>query len=95
MIGATKAYSRMPASSPRTAAALVIRALEGRGEVVQRAEGFAMEVLRVFAPGVARQLMNVAYRVMPESAPEARTRAERPLAVLASAVVRPIWRGLR
>ncbi|MBC6447960.1 SDR family oxidoreductase [Actinokineospora xionganensis] len=95
MIGATKAYSRMPASSPRAAADLVIRALQGRGEVVQRAEGFAMELLRVFAPGVARQLMNVAYRVMPESAPEARRRPERPLAVLASAVVRPIWRGLR
>ncbi|HVK24269.1 MAG TPA: SDR family oxidoreductase [Actinokineospora sp.] len=95
MIGATDAYSRMPATSPRAAADLVIKGLTGRGEVVQRPEGLAMEVLRVFLPGVARQALNLAYRVMPESAPEARERPEAPVTALVSAAIRPLWRRLR
>ncbi|WP_285500603.1 SDR family oxidoreductase [Actinokineospora sp. NBRC 105648] len=95
MIGATDVYKGIPATSPEKAAALVLKALSGGREVVQRPEGFAMELLRVFAPGLSRQVLNIAYRVTPESAPEARTRAERPLAVLATALVRPVWRRLR
>ncbi|MCP2269631.1 SDR family oxidoreductase [Actinokineospora diospyrosa] len=95
MIGATDAYKGVPATSPKTAAKLIVRALTSEAEVVQRPEGFAMELLRVFAPGLARQILNIAYRLTGESAPEARTRPERPLPVLATALVRPLWRGLR
>ncbi|MDQ3579033.1 MAG: SDR family NAD(P)-dependent oxidoreductase, partial [Actinomycetota bacterium] len=95
MIGATDAYRGAPAFSPDSAARMVLRALRGHGEVVQRPEGVAMELLRVYAPGVARQLLNLVYRGMPETAPEAPERARPPLAVLASAVIGPIWRRLR
>ncbi|MBM7772396.1 thioester reductase-like protein/short-subunit dehydrogenase involved in D-alanine esterification of teichoic acids [Actinokineospora baliensis] len=95
MIGATDAYKGVPATSPKTAAKLVVRALTNEAEVVQRPEGLAMELLRVVAPGLARQVLNIAYRLTGESAPEARTRPERPLPVLATALVRPLWRGLR
>ncbi|SDD50792.1 SDR family oxidoreductase [Actinokineospora iranica] len=95
MIGPTAVYRGLPVMSPDRAAAMVLRALTTGGEVVQRPEGFAMELLRVFAPSLARQLLNIAYRVSPESAPEARRRAERPMAVLATALVRPLWRRLR
>ncbi len=95
MIGATDVYRGAPAISADRAAAMVLRAVRGGGEVVQRPEGVAIELLRVFAPSVARQALNVVYRLTPESAPEARSRAEHPLAVLATAVVRPLWRRLR
>ncbi|SER04750.1 SDR family oxidoreductase [Actinokineospora terrae] len=95
MIRATDAYKAIPATSPQSAAKLVLRALTSETEVVQRSEGLAMELLRVLAPGLARQVLNLAYRLTGESAPEARTRPERPLPVLATALVRPLWRGLR
>ncbi|GLW93813.1 SDR family oxidoreductase [Actinokineospora globicatena] len=95
MIGATDAYKGFPATSPESAAKLVLRALTSDSEVVQRAEGLAMELLRVLTPGLARQVLNIAYRLTGESAPEARTRPGRPLPVLATALVRPLWRGLR
>ncbi|WP_424184701.1 SDR family oxidoreductase [Actinokineospora sp. G85] len=95
MIGATAFYSALPAASPRSAARMVLRAMRGGGDVVQRPEGLAMEVLRVLVPDTARRALNLAYRLSPESAPEARRRAESPVAVLASTVLRPLWRGLR
>ncbi|GAA4434610.1 SDR family oxidoreductase [Actinokineospora soli] len=95
MIKATDAYRGVPAFSPDTAARMVVEALEGTAEVVQRPEGLALELLRVLAPTVHRQVLNLGHRLSPESAPEARTRAEHPAAVFASAVVRPLWRRLR
>ncbi|PWW56230.1 SDR family oxidoreductase [Actinokineospora spheciospongiae] len=95
MIGATGVYRGVPAATPEKGAAMVLRALTRGGDVVQRPEGFALELLRVVAPGLARQLLGVAYRLSPESAPEARRRAEPPLAVLTSTIVRPLWRALR
>ncbi|MFC5289032.1 SDR family oxidoreductase [Actinokineospora guangxiensis] len=95
MIKATDAYRSVPAFSPDTAARMIIDALEGTAEVVQRPEGLALELLRALSPALHRQALNLAHRLTPESAPEARTRAEHPAAVLVSAVVRPLWRGLR
>nr|WP_026421320.1 SDR family oxidoreductase [Actinokineospora inagensis] len=95
MIGATNAYKRVPAVSPEKAAGMVVRALIGDDEVVQRPEGVLMELLRVLTPGAARQVLNIVYRLTGESAPEARTRPERPGAVFATVVVRAVWRGVR
>ncbi|MGW5053485.1 SDR family oxidoreductase [Actinokineospora sp. NPDC004072] len=95
MITATDAYRGVPAFSPQTAARMVVSALEGGGEVVQRPEGLALELLRVLAPSAHRQAMNLAHRLTPESAPEARVPAEHPAAVLAGALIRPLWRRLR
>ncbi|UVS77527.1 SDR family oxidoreductase [Actinokineospora sp. UTMC 2448] len=95
MITATDAYRGVPAFSPDTAARMIVSALEGTAEVVQRPEGLALELLRVLAPTVHRQALNLTHRMTPESAPEARDRGEHPAAVLASALVRPIWRRLR
>ncbi|OLR89507.1 SDR family oxidoreductase [Actinokineospora bangkokensis] len=95
MIGPTSLYSGLPAASPDRAARMVLRAMTAGPDVVQRPEGLAVELLRVFAPDLARQVLGLAYRLSPESAPEARRRAEHPLRVLLSAVVRPAWRALR
>ena len=95
MIKATDAYRGVPAFSPDTAARMVVEALEGTAEVVQRPEGLALELLRVFSPSLHRQALNLAHRLTPESAPEARDPAEHPAAVLAGALVRPLWRRIR
>ncbi|MGX7827273.1 hypothetical protein ACTG9Q_19525 [Actinokineospora sp. 24-640] len=62
---------------------------------MQRPEGLALELLRALAPSVHRQALNLVHRLTPETAPEAPDHGEHPAAVLAGAVLRPLWRTLR
>ena len=94
MIRATGAYRAVPAASPEKAARLVIKALTTRSEVVQRPEGTAAELLRMVAPSVTRHGLHLAYRVMPESAPEAKEKPRPPLASIAATATRMLWRNL-
>jgi NAD(P)-dependent dehydrogenase (short-subunit alcohol dehydrogenase family) len=86
-------YRRIPSSSPEQAAALVLKALETRPETLNRPEGTAAELATLAAPRVARFFAHLAYRAMPESAPETRDLPRKtPLASVAGAVTRMVWR---
>ncbi|CAM4026180.1 SDR family oxidoreductase [Kibdelosporangium persicum] len=90
----TAAYRAMPALSPRRAAEMVINALVRRPEVANRPEGVALEVTRMIAPRTSRRVANLLYRMMPETAPEARSRPQPPLATVAATLTRLVWRKL-
>ncbi|ALG07296.1 SDR family oxidoreductase [Kibdelosporangium phytohabitans] len=91
---AKAAYRTMPAMSPDRAARMVISALVNRQEVVSRPEGVAMELARLVAPRTSRRVANLLYRMMPETAPEARSRPQPPLASVAATLTRLVWRKL-
>jgi NAD(P)-dependent dehydrogenase (short-subunit alcohol dehydrogenase family) len=91
---AAGAYERMPAMSSERAAEMVVNALVNRPEAENRPVGTAMEVARIVAPRTSRRLANLAYRLMAETAPEARTRPQPPLATIAATLTRLIWRKL-
>ena len=86
-------YRGIPSSSPERAAALVVKACEERPEILSLPEGRAAELATLAAPRLARFAVHLAYRAMPESAPEARglPRRSAPSSV-AAAVTRLIWR---
>ncbi|WIY02590.1 SDR family oxidoreductase [Amycolatopsis mongoliensis] len=86
-------YRGIPSSSPERAAALVVKALEERPEILSLPEGRAAELATLTAPKLARFAAHLAYRAMPESAPEARGLDRRPApAAFAAAVTRLFWR---
>jgi NAD(P)-dependent dehydrogenase (short-subunit alcohol dehydrogenase family) len=90
---AAASYEAIPSSSPERAAALVIKALEKRPETLNLPEGTAAELASLTAPRLARFVAHLAYRAMPESAPEARGLPRQPpLASVASAITRLAWR---
>ncbi|RSM80362.1 short chain dehydrogenase [Kibdelosporangium aridum] len=88
------AYRAMPAMRPERAAEMVINALVHRKEVENRPEGVAMELARMAAPRTSRRVANMLYRMMPETAPEARSRPQPPLASVAATLTRLLWRKL-
>ena len=93
MITPTGSYRGLPSSSPERAAALVVKALRERPEILSLPEGRAAELATLVAPRLARFAAHLAYRAMPESAPEARGLPRRPAqASLAAALTRMIWR---
>ena len=92
MIAPTGTYRAMPAASPERAAGMVIKALEGRGEVLNRPEGLAAELATLAAPKLARATAQLVYQVMPESAPEAQETPPPALARLAGTLTRLAWR---
>jgi thioester reductase-like protein/short-subunit dehydrogenase len=86
-------YRGLPSSSPERAAALVVKALEERPEILSLPEGRAAELATLVTPRLARFAAHLAYRAMPESAPEARGLPRRPApAAVAAAVTRLMWR---
>ncbi|MGK3204897.1 SDR family oxidoreductase [Amycolatopsis sp. MEPSY49] len=86
-------YRGIPSSSPERAAALVVKALEERPEILSLPEGRAAELATLTAPRVARFAAHLAYSAMRESAPEARGLPRRPApAAVAAAITRLIWR---
>ncbi|MGW5745738.1 SDR family oxidoreductase [Amycolatopsis sp. NPDC003861] len=86
-------YRGIPSSSPERAAALVVKACEERPEILSLPEGRAAELATLAAPKLARFAAHLAYRAMPESAPEARGLPRRSApASVAAAVTRLIWR---
>lgn len=96
MIAPTGTYRAVPAISPQRAASLVIRALETREETINRPEGTAAELATRVTPRIARTVAHLAYQVMPESAPEARSsRKTPPLAAAVGTLTRMAWRGAR
>ncbi|WP_020661765.1 SDR family oxidoreductase [Amycolatopsis benzoatilytica] len=93
MIAPTGSYRGMPASSPERAAALVVKAIEQRPQVLSLPEGRAAELSALAMPGLARFAAHLVYRVMPESAPEARKRPRQPAAAaVAGTLTRLVWR---
>ncbi|WP_409490164.1 SDR family oxidoreductase [Amycolatopsis sp. cmx-11-12] len=93
MITPTGSYRGMPSSSPERAAALVVKALEKRPEILNLPEGTAAELVTLVAPKTTRFFAHLVYRVMPESAPETRGLPRKaPLASVAGAVTRLVWR---
>jgi NAD(P)-dependent dehydrogenase (short-subunit alcohol dehydrogenase family) len=94
MIETTTAYRAAPAMSPEKAARMVVDALVNRPEVHNRPEGVALELARLTAPRTSRRMANLLYRMMPETAPEARTRRQPPLASVAATITRMLWRKL-
>jgi NAD(P)-dependent dehydrogenase (short-subunit alcohol dehydrogenase family) len=86
-------YRSIPSSSPERAAALIVKALEERPEILSLPEGRAAELATLTAPRLARFAAHLAYRAMPESAPEARGLPRQPApAAVAAAVTRLFWR---
>ena len=93
MIAPTGSYRGLPSSSPERAAALVVKALRERPEILSLPEGRAAELATLVAPRLARFAAHLAYRAMPESAPEARGLPRQPAqASVAAALTRMIWR---
>ncbi len=87
-------YTGIPAMSPTRAADMVVQALVKRPEVANRPEGTAMELARILAPRTSRRTANLAYTLMAETAPEAPTKPQSPLATLAATLTRTLWRKL-
>jgi thioester reductase-like protein/NAD(P)-dependent dehydrogenase (short-subunit alcohol dehydrogenase family) len=94
MIEVVNAYRGMPAMSASRAAEMVVKALVNRPEVENRPEGVALELARIAAPRTTRRVANLAYRMMAETAPEARSRRQPPLASVAATLTRLVWRKL-
>ncbi|MEC3973683.1 SDR family oxidoreductase [Amycolatopsis sp. H20-H5] len=93
MITPTGSYRGLPSSSPERAAALVVKALERRPEILSLPEGRAAELATLLAPRLSRLVVHLAYRAMPESAPEAKSLPRQaPLASVAGAITRLVWR---
>ncbi|TQI94353.1 SDR family oxidoreductase [Amycolatopsis cihanbeyliensis] len=93
MIAPTGLYRTLPSSSPERAAALVIKALEQRPQIVDLPEGRAAALAGRTVPRLARLAANLAYNLVPESAPELRHLPHRPpLAALAATATRLLWR---
>jgi NAD(P)-dependent dehydrogenase (short-subunit alcohol dehydrogenase family) len=90
----SNAYRGMPSMSSTDAADLVVRALVERPEVVNRPAGSALELLRLVAQRSSRRGANLAYRMMAETAPEAQSRPQPPLATIAATITRMVWRRL-
>jgi NAD(P)-dependent dehydrogenase (short-subunit alcohol dehydrogenase family) len=88
------AYRTMHAMTPERAAKMVVNALVNRPETENRPEGVVVELARMAVPRTTRRVANLLYRMMPETAPEARTRPQPPLATLAATLTRLIWRKL-
>jgi hypothetical protein len=53
-----------------------------------------LEITRLAAPRTSRRMANLLYRMMPETAPEARDRPQPPLATVAATLTRLVWRKL-
>ncbi|OXM63888.1 SDR family oxidoreductase [Amycolatopsis vastitatis] len=86
-------YRGIPSSSPERAAALVVKACEERPEILSLPEGRAAELATLAVPRLARFAAHLAYRAMPESAPETRGLPRPPApASVAAAVTRLFWR---
>ncbi|GAB3874686.1 SDR family oxidoreductase [Kibdelosporangium lantanae] len=90
----SNAYRGIPSMSPTAAADLVVRALVERPEVVNRPVGAGLELLRLVAQRSSRRGANLAYRMMAETAPEAQSRPQPPLATIAATIARMAWRRL-
>lgn len=88
MIAPTAAYRALPAASPRTAAQMVVRALERRPVQVNRPEGLVVDAISHASPELARLVAYLAYAVMPEG----QGRWD-PVAAGAAAVTRLFRRG--
>ncbi|MFF1614275.1 hypothetical protein ACFVYA_41480 [Amycolatopsis sp. NPDC058278] len=82
-------YRGMPSMSLTDAADMVVRALVERPEVINRPAGVALELLRLVVQRSSRRGANLAYRMMTETAPEARSRLQPPLATIARTEWRP------
>ncbi|MDT8915567.1 SDR family oxidoreductase [Amycolatopsis sp. PS_44_ISF1] len=90
---APSGYRGLPSSSPERAAALVVKALEERPQILSLPEGRAAELAALAAPDLTRFVVHLAYRAMPESAPEARHLPRDPaLAAVARTLIRLLWR---
>ncbi|TCO45842.1 SDR family oxidoreductase [Actinocrispum wychmicini] len=94
MIESTKVYQGMAPISPDDAARMVVDSLVRRPEVTSRPAGILLELARIIAPRSSRRGANLAYRMMAESAPEARSRPQPPLATVAATLTRLVWRKL-
>ncbi|GAA3583935.1 SDR family oxidoreductase [Amycolatopsis ultiminotia] len=93
MIAPTGSYRGLPASSPERAAELVVKAIERRPQILTLPEGRAAELASLAVPDLTRFVAHLAYRVMPESAPEARDRPQLPApAAVAATLTRLLWR---
>ncbi|MFE3176798.1 SDR family oxidoreductase [Amycolatopsis sp. NPDC059090] len=93
MIAPTGSYRGLPASSPERAAALVVKAIERRPQILSLPEGRAAELASLATPDLARFAAHLVYRVMPESAPEAKKRPRQPApAAVAGTLTRLVWR---
>ncbi|KAA2261308.1 SDR family NAD(P)-dependent oxidoreductase [Solihabitans fulvus] len=97
MSGATKVYDAFPAATPERAADLVVRALVERPEEVNLRSGVLADLARRVAPRTGRAVAHLAYRALPESAPEARGRqaAVPPLASVAAGLTRLLRNAVR
>lgn len=93
MIEPAGVYRGIPSISAEQAAKLVQKALIERPLILSLPEGTAAELGGRLAPRTARALMNLAYHVQPESAPEARTRPSPPLVAVARTVTRLLWQA--
>jgi thioester reductase-like protein/short-subunit dehydrogenase len=93
MISPTSVYQGLPAASPRSAARLVVRALQDRPVRVDLPVGVVADLLSTISPGVARTVAHLVYAVMPESAPEVDGPRRPPLAAGIGAVTRLLWRA--
>ena len=90
---APSGYRGLPSSSPERAAALVVKALEERPQILSLPEGRAAELAILAAPNLTRFVVHLAYRVMPESAPEAKHLPREPaVASVARTLTRLVWR---
>lgn len=99
MIAPSKAANRsVPKLSPGQAATLVLRALEGRSDVVNTRAGEVVAAAELLAPNLVRTLIHLAaFQATPETAPEAADAAaprRAPAVALAGTVTRLLWRSL-
>ncbi|WP_092530341.1 SDR family oxidoreductase [Amycolatopsis arida] len=90
-----KVYRRFRALDAEQAAALVVRALERRREVINMPAGAAADLADRVAPHSMRLLTHLAaYQAMPETAPDTRRLEPRrhPVVAVAATVARLLWR---
>ncbi|MDV6013711.1 SDR family oxidoreductase [Haloechinothrix sp. LS1_15] len=93
MIASGGVYRSLPAISADQAAKLVLKALARKPVILSLPAGTAAELAARTSPRLARAVANVLYRIMPESAPEARHhRPPHPLVSAARTVTRLTWR---
>jgi NAD(P)-dependent dehydrogenase (short-subunit alcohol dehydrogenase family) len=68
MIAPTKMYDKFPTLSPAQAADLVVKAMVEKPHEINTLAGNAGAVAHTFAPKAAFRILNVAYKVFPDSA---------------------------
>ncbi len=80
MIAPTKIYDKFPTISPAQAADMVVRALVDKPHEINTALGTAGAVMHTLAPKTAFRVLNLAYRVFPDSAAARGSGAQKPVA---------------